>query len=143
MKADAATEKAVLLALHRLAGCYAERDMGGLLALCAPDSDHVMYGTGADEKRIGLVEIKAQAERDWSQTENASLAFDWTQVSAAGKVAWVAADATFKVRAGGQDMAFPARLTAVLENRDNTWLFVQSHFSFPGGSQEAGEAFPQ
>jgi ketosteroid isomerase-like protein len=101
-----------------------------------------MYGTGADEKRIGLAEIKAQAERDWSQTEAANITFDWTSVSAAGNVAWVAADATFKIRAGGQDMAFPARLTAVLEKRGEQWLFVQSHFSFPAGGQAEGEAFP-
>jgi ketosteroid isomerase-like protein len=142
MKADAKTEAAVLGVLNKLAERYAKRDMEGLLAICAPDPDHVMYGTGADEKRIGLAEIKAQAERDWSQTEAANITFDWTSVSAAGNVAWVAADATFKIRAGGQDMAFPARLTAVLEKRGEQWLFVQSHFSFPAGGQAEGEAFP-
>ncbi len=142
MKADAKTEKEVLAVLNKLAEGYARRDLNGVLALCAPDPDHVMYGTGVDEKRIGLAEIKAQAERDWSQTEAAALEFSWTSVSAAGNVAWLAADATFKATAAGQELAFPARLTAVLERRGDKWLFVQSHFSFPASGQAEGEAFP-
>jgi ketosteroid isomerase-like protein len=48
---------------------------------------------------------------------------------------------TFKVKAGGQEMALPGRMTAVLEKRGDKWLFVQSHFSLPAAGQE-GESFP-
>jgi hypothetical protein len=41
----------------------------GFLALLVPDPDVFLYGTGADEKRQGLAEIQAQAERDWSQSD--------------------------------------------------------------------------
>lgn len=141
MKANAQTEADVKAALARLAECYAKRDLEGLLALMAPDADHVMYGTQADEKRVGLEEIKRQAQRDWSQTDAASMEFGWISVSASNGVAWVAADMTFKVEAGGQAMAVPGRLTAVLEQRDGRWLFVQSHVSMPAPGAE-GESFP-
>ncbi len=142
MKADARTEAAVIALLNKMAECYAKRDMEGLLALCSPDPDSVMIGTGADEKRMGLNEIKAQAERDWSQAESTGLTYGWTSVSAAGDVAWAAADATFHVKAGGQEMSMPGRLTAVFEKRGDKWLMAQSHFSFPAAGQADGESFP-
>ncbi len=142
MKADAKTEKAVMAVLNKMAEGYARRDLEGVLSLFAPDPDVVMYGTGADEKRVGLAEIKAQVERDWSQSEASALMYGWTSVSAAGGVAWVAADATFRVQVGGQELSFPGRMTAVLEQRGDRWLFVQGHFSFPAAGQTEGESFP-
>lgn len=66
---------------------YTRRDIEGLLTTLMPDADVFLYGTGPDEKRLGLAEIKAQAERDWSQTEAASFDLDWYIVSTAGTVA--------------------------------------------------------
>lgn len=117
MKADAMTGSAVKAALDKVAEGYTKRDLALLRAAFAPDPDVVMYGTGADEKRIGLAEIQAQAERDWSQTEAATVTYGWISVSAAGSVAWAAADATFNLKAGGQEMTLPARITFVLEKR--------------------------
>jgi len=142
MKADATTEAAVKAVLDKFSESYAKRDLQTLLALFAPDPDLVLYGTGADEKRIGLAELKVQVERDWSQSDAASMLFGWTSVSAAGSVAWVATDGAFEVQAGGQEMTLPARLTCVLERRGNQWLIVQAHFSVPFGQQSEGESFP-
>ena len=141
MQADARIQTAVMAVLNTMAECYARRDLEGLLATCAPDPDHVMYGTQADEKRMGLSGIKAQAERDWSQSNAASIEYGWTSISAAGNVAWTAADVAFKLEAGGQKMTLPGRLTAVLERRGDKWLIVQSHFSLPAASPE-GQSFP-
>ena len=142
MKADAMTEAAVKVVLDKLAEGYAKRDVALLRAVLAPDPDVVMYGTGADEKRVGLAEIQAHAERDWSQSEAVSLTYGWTSVSAAGSVAWVAADAAFNVKAGGQAMTLPARITFVLEKRGEQWLIVHAHASFPAAGQAEGESFP-
>ena len=103
--------------LDKVMESYAKRDVALLLSAFAPDSDVVMYGTGADEKRIGQARIQAQAERDWSQTESASITYEWTSISAAGSVAWAATDASFNLKADGQEMTLPARITFVLENR--------------------------
>jgi ketosteroid isomerase-like protein len=62
-------------------------------------------------------------------------------VSAAGNVAWAAADAVFKATVAGQELSLPARVTAVLEKRGDQWLVVQSHFSLPAPGEE-GESFP-
>lgn len=142
MKADAMTETAVKTVLDKVTEGYAKRDLALLLSAFAPDPDVVMYGTDADEKRIGKAGVQAQAERDWSQTESAAVIYEWISVSAAGSVAWVATDASFNLKADGQEMTLPARITYVLEKRADDWLIVQAHFSFPAAGQSEGEAFP-
>jgi ketosteroid isomerase-like protein len=142
MKADTMTEAAVKAVLDKVAEGYAKRDMALLRAVLSPDPDLVMYGTGTDEKRIGLAEIQVQVERDWSQADATEVKYGWTSISAAGPVAWVASDAAFMLKAGGQKMNLPVRITFVLEKRGEKWLIVQAHFSFPAAGQGEGESFP-
>lgn len=142
MKADTQTEAAVLDVLDKFAENYSNRNLEGVLALFAQDPDLVLYGTGADEKRIGPSELREQVERDWSQSDAVSFTREWTIVSSAGSVAWVAADISFSAKIGGQELSFHGRLTSVLENRGGSWLIVQSHFSSPVAAQEEGESFP-
>jgi ketosteroid isomerase-like protein len=55
-------------------------------------------------------------------------------------VAWVAADGQGQV--GSQEISFPLRMTAVLEQRDGKWLIAQSHISVPSVVQEEGDSVP-
>lgn len=142
MKADAKTEIAVMAVVDKFNETYARRDIDGLLALFAPDSDLVLFGTGADEKRVGLAELKFQAERDWAQTDSISFELGWHSVSAAGSVAWLAAEGMGQAKFDGQEMSFPFRFTAVLEQRGNKWLFTQGHLSTPAPGQAEGESIP-
>lgn len=138
------TKADVIAALNSAHDAYARRDVNALLAHFAPAPDVVMIGTGADERRVGLNEIKAQAERDWAQTEASSIQLGWHSVTASkdGSTAWVAADGKFNVRAEGQEMTVPARVTAVLENHGGKWLVAQAHYSTPMAGQAEGESFP-
>jgi ketosteroid isomerase-like protein len=142
MKADAKTETAVKAVLEKLTEAYNNRDMALFLSIWAQDPDVVMYGSGADEKRIGLAELQVQAERDWSQAETATFTFGWTSISAAGSVAWAAIDAAINLKSGGQEMTFPMRGTFVLEKRAEDWLIMQAHLSVPAAGQAEGESFP-
>jgi uncharacterized protein (TIGR02246 family) len=137
MKADAMTEAAVKAVLDKLAEVYVTRDLAILRAVFAPDPDVVMYSPGT-EVRVGLSEIQAKAESDWSKSDAASLTYGWTSVSAAGSVAWVATDADFMVKAGGQAKTTPARITFVLEKREEQWLIMQAHYSFSAAVQAKG-----
>jgi predicted ester cyclase len=51
-------------------------------------------------------------------------------------------DVTVHVRVEGQEMHLPARITAVLEQRGETWLILQLHGSLPAAEQEEGQAWP-
>jgi len=141
MKADAQTDAQVRAALATMIDAYARRDLHGVLASFAPDADVMIFGTGVDEKRIGPAQIRAQVERDWAQSERASMSFDWISVSAADAVAWAAGDGRFDFRAGGADGTMPARVSFVLERRDGRWLIVHAHFSTPAADEAEGESF--
>lgn len=137
MQADAVTQAAVKAVLDQLAEVYVTRDAAALGAVFAPDADVVMYSPG-DSKSIGLPAIQAKAALDWTRSEAASLAFTWVAVSAAGAVAWVAADADFTVKAGGQERTLPVRITFVLEQRGARWLIVHAHYSMAAGAPAKG-----
>jgi len=142
MKAPPNIEKSVKAVLNKFAEAYARRDLPSLRSTFASDPDLILYGTGADEKRVGLSQIQMQAERDWSQTESIAVTYGWMSVSSAATVAWVATDATFNLKAGGKDLVLPARITFVLENRADQWLIVHAHCSFPAAEQAEGQSFP-
>jgi len=142
MKADAKTEAEVQAVLTKLTDSYKKKDLAAFMACFAPDPDIVFYGTGADEKRIGPDGVRAQAQRDWDQTDSISMAFDEVSISAAGSVAWAAIDGGFEIGAGGQEFTMPGRVTMVLEKRNGSWLIVQGHFSAPAAGQAGGESIP-
>lgn len=131
MKADVKTEAEVMTTLNRFIKAYQDKDLAGILKLFAPDPDVVFYGNGEDEKSIGIVGIREQAEHDWSQSSAVSLEIKWSSVSSAGAVAWLAADIEIHAGVGGIEMRLPARLTAILEKRAGEWLFMQWHASVP------------
>ena len=142
MKAEPKTEAAVMSVMKQLFEAFNKRDLDSFLALFAPDPDVVFIGTGGDEKCIGLAEIKAELERALRQSQQSSIQLGWYSVSAAGTVAWVAADTVIRVKVSVQEISFPVRFTTVLEQRGNKWLVVQSHDSMPAAGQKEGEAWP-
>ena len=142
MKADQQTEAAAMAVWNKFNDAYVRRDLNELLSVFAPDADVVLFGTGRDERRMGSSEIQAQAKRDWAQSEGGNFRWKWHSVSAAGPVAWLAAEGTFQTKVGGHDTNLPIRLTGVLEKRGDKWLFVQSHASVPAGGQGEGQSFP-
>lgn len=131
MKADVTTEVEVMATLGRFIQAYHDKDLEGILKLFAPDPDVVFYGNGEDEKSTGVGGIREQAEHDWSQSATVLLKIQWSSVSAAGSVAWLAADIEIHAGGGGMEMSLPARLTAVLEKRAGEWFFMQWHSSLP------------
>jgi ketosteroid isomerase-like protein len=131
MKADAMTEAAMRAVMDKVAEGYSKRDLSMMQATFALDPDVVMYGTGVNENRIGVTGMQAKAEHDWSLFDKVAITYGWTSISAAGRVAWAASDAAFKVQADGQEMTLPVRITFVFEKRGDDWRIVQAHFSSP------------
>ena len=142
MKVDVKTEAAVMSVINQLFESFNKRDIGHFLSFFAPDPDLVFIGTGEDEKCIGLTELRAEIERAFKQSEQSSIHLGWYSVSAAGSVAWVAADATIKAQVGKKALSFPVRFTIVLERRGDRWVVVQSHDSMPAAGQKEGESWP-
>ena len=143
VKADIATERDVLGVLRAYFAAITARDEPAVLALFADDADLVLFGSGADERRVGKTELLLQTRRDWSQSHAMSFTIDWSSVSSASNVAWVATELTVSIAAPGQTLTLPARFSVVLEQRVGRWMIVQGHFSFPAGGQPEGASFPK
>jgi ketosteroid isomerase-like protein len=141
MRASPSTQAAVEATLQQWKDAYSRRDVDGALAVIAPDDDVVGIGTGPDECRVGPEEFKAQLERDFAQAEALSVDYEPLVVSEAGPVAWVAGRARVQARVEGQELTLVGRLTAVLEQRQDRWLLVQTHFSLPAAEQAEGRSF--
>ncbi len=141
--ASGTTKTAVMDALMKLASMYEQRNLEGALACFDADPGLVVYGTGMDEKRVGKSAIAEQFKRDWAQTESASLAYGWTSISATENIAWSASDVTFSLKAGGQQMSLPGRMTAVFRKSGDKWLISQAHFSTPAAGQAEGQSWPE
>ncbi|MEE9379230.1 MAG: nuclear transport factor 2 family protein [Candidatus Lokiarchaeia archaeon] len=136
-------EEEITEVIKKFAEAYEKKDLDTALSFFAPDPNVVVYGSGVDEKRIGLDEIRAQFERDFAQTEAASLEYDWKSISGSEPFAWLAADVTFKATTQGQEMTFKGRYTSLFEKREDKWLILQMHFSMPSSAQPEGESFPK
>lgn len=141
MKASPSTQAAVQATLQQWKDAYSQRDLDGALAVIAPDADVVGIGTGPDEWRVGPEEFKAQLERDFAQSEALSVDYEPLVVSEAGPVAWVAGRATVQARVEGRELTLTGRFTAVLEQRQDRWLLMQTHFSLPAADQAEGRSF--
>jgi uncharacterized protein (TIGR02246 family) len=131
MKADEKTEAEVMAVVNQVQEAFNRRDLASIPVLFAPDPDTIFYGTGADEKGMGLDGVRADWERAFAQSDTSSMELLWSSVSAAGPVAWGAFDGVARATVKGQEISFPIRLTTVLEKRDGRWLVVQSHASTP------------
>ncbi len=99
--------------VRRMADRYAAKDPDGVLVLFA-DDEPMVVGTGADEVRFGLAEIRTQVERDLVHADSISMAFEDLSVKVVGDAASALADAAFAGSVGGEDFRLPVRLTVGL-----------------------------
>jgi len=141
MKANEETEESVMKTLREFYECYSKQDWENLEQLLSRDDDVAIIGTGIDEKRIGLDQIKEQAKRDWSQSDSVRVEFGERMVSTSDLIAWVIADRISYEVIKGKTRKTPSRITAVLEYRQNKWVIMQLHHSRTDPKQFVGESF--
>ena len=142
MRPDPRTEAEVTQVLARIVEAAGRRDAELALEFFADDPDVFLYGSGVDEARKGPAEIRAQIERDLSQSDAWSWTLGQQSISSAGDVAWTAGDVVIRVVVGDRTLDVPHRLTTVLERRDGKWLILQMHLSVANGAQAIGQSFP-
>ncbi len=135
------SNEAIAAVLEQFRQRYSAKDVEGVLALFDGD-ESIVVGTGPDEVRFGLAEIRAQVERDISQADEIGIAFGDLHVSEAGDAAFAYAAGAFKGVVHGESFELPVRLTIGLVRSGGGWLVRQFHTSVAFGAQEQGESFP-
>jgi ketosteroid isomerase-like protein len=142
MKADAHTEAEIKALVDDIWKEYARKNLEGCMRYWTSDPDLVAIGTGADELRLGPDELKHSLERDFQQAEDIEITMAWLRLSAAGNVAWSAANVQMSATVDNQRTTLPCRLTNVFEKRDGTWRIMLLHLSLPATEQESGQSWP-
>ena len=100
MRPDPLTEGEVAEVLRQMVDAAGRRDAEAAIALFADDPDVFLYGTGVDEARKGPAAIRAQIERDVSQSDAWSWMLRQQSISSAAGVAWTAGDVVIRVVIG-------------------------------------------
>jgi len=136
-------ESDVMDMLKKYAKAYADKDIDAMMNLFLDDPDIVAIGTGTDEWVHGPDELKKGFERDFSQADNIQVKFENVTVQSAGNVAWLSAVMNMYAVISGKEAVLSGRLSMVLENKKNKWLFRHLHFSLPADGQEGGSSFPE
>jgi len=96
----------IQLLLEKYARDYHNHDLDGIMFDWARDDTVMLYGTGADEKRIGWQAIREQVPRNFAEAEELLFEWVWTDIQVKGQVGWLAADARVKVTVNGKQSDF-------------------------------------
>jgi len=127
--------------LEQWSKAYRAKDVETLLGFVIGE-DVQLVGTGADEVRFGLDELRAQAERDFTQADEASMTFSNLRVATAGDAAFAYCDVRVAGSAGGHSFDMPGlRSTFGLVRAGDGWRIVQAHLSMADGAQAEGSSF--
>ena len=136
-------ELEVMGMLKKYAKAYADKDIDTMMDLFIDDPNVVAIGTGTDEWLHGRKELKEGFKRDFAQADNIQVKFEKVTVQYAGNVAWLSALMTMYAVISGKEVLLSGRLSMVLQNKKDKWLFTHLHFSLPANQQEVGHSFPE
>ena len=132
MKADEATRKAVNEVLARMAEAMADKDINAFIKLFSKDPNILTITPEEEGMYMGPTLLKEGMEKTFNEAESLSLKYGWTSIRASGPVAWVSSHVYYNIKKKGkQEVSLSARMTGVLEKDNDSWLWVQFHFSVP------------
>lgn len=127
MKRPSEAEAAVVSVLRRFSDAYKARDADAAISLFMPGDETVMIASEEGEIAVGFSQVE-RFTREFVKCDALDFELKWGSVRVSGNVAWVA---TVLSATDSRQEETIGRFTAVLEQRDGQWLFVQMHFSFP------------
>lgn len=133
--------QAALAATDAWLEAYRERDMERASRAFAADTGVVVFGTGPDERCIGLANIREHLQRDWAQAEASSIERGHTTTRVSGGTVIVAFDCRFGYCVDEHHQTTSGRATIVFELQDTQLTIAHAHFSVPAAAQPAGRSF--
>jgi class 3 adenylate cyclase/ketosteroid isomerase-like protein len=131
----------VRLVIYQFAERYGALDADGILELMVGDALEVV-GTGADEVRFGLEEVRLQLIRDMSEVDRLSVSIQDLRVNVMGESAFVYSVLVFNASADAKPLTISIRATFGLVQTTDGWRIAQAHMSVPHAEQAPGRSFP-
>ncbi len=122
---------------------YETRDLDLFKKILSPSESHISWGTGKDERYIGLSGYLKSLQRDFEQSEGARLKLLSAYPVVHDSWAWVAAEFEPTVIIKGEAHRLDIlRGTLVLAKDNDRWVIEHSHGSWPFAEQAEGQSFP-
>jgi hypothetical protein len=126
-------ERGVRLALIRLNGLLARRDMG-VVDEFVDANDTLLIGSEAGEKARGRVALETHFRELFARPETISYAWREVQVSVRGTTAWLYAAGEVVTRGDAGERREPYSLAGVLELHGGEWLWRLFHGAQPAAA---------
>ena len=114
-----------------------------MMDLFLDDPDIVAIGTGTDEWAHGCLELKDGFQRDFDQADNIQVKFEDITIQSSGNVAWLSALMVMYATVSGKEALLSGRISMVILEKEDKWLFAQMHFSLPADRNEGEYSFPE
>lgn len=122
MLANAETRWAVFRAVDELLACIANGRHAETLACFTDDADVALFGAERGEVVRGQEALRSFFADLYAQEYRLLFTLEDRQVSAAGPVAWLTGEGTYRLSTG-EGGGVPFRLIGVLERRREVWLW--------------------
>ena len=121
MDANAEAKWAVLSAVDALLDHIANGRHRESIEAFTDDPDAMLIGSETGEIALGPLGLRSFFAELYARPYRVIFTLPERRVSAAGNVAWVTGEGTYRLSTGGEPM--PYRLTGVLERRRDRWLW--------------------
>ncbi len=121
MRAKAEAKWGVLKAVDALLDAIANGQHRDSVAAFTGDEDAMLIGSEPGEIAIGPEALRTFFAELYAKPYRVIFTLPERRVSAMGNVAWLTGEGTYRMSTGGEEK--PYRLTAVLERRQDRWLW--------------------
>ena len=121
---------------------YKNRDLAKFRSLLSTSETHVSWGTGGDERYVGISNYIERVQRDFAQSEAADLVLLNSYKVIHDKFSWAAVEIEPIITIAGEAHKLPVlRGTFVFAHENGKWVIEHCHGSWPYPEQKEGDSF--
>jgi len=137
VKAEPNTAAEILNTLNQVLEAYSQGKLDEMMHLFAPDPDVTLIGIGAENRCVGLENIRSHLKETFDHTAPiVSAELEDPIISEHGGVAWISTGVKVQFEVAGESVNIYYRNTTTLIKQNEKWLIAQMHNSSPLGGPE-------
>jgi uncharacterized protein (TIGR02246 family) len=130
-QAQGKPESEVRALVQGLVQAYLKKDMAALMAVTAEDAELVVQGLTGTLRHQGREKIRAAYAPDLKALRSPTLSMTNLDVKIRDGMAQAVAEVMAGGRVGQEQVAIPARFSALLETRNGKWMVYYAQVRYP------------
>lgn len=124
--------RGMLTTIEKFIRNYNDRELESTLECFSESPPAFAFGSGVEERRIGLSQIREQLIQDWEQSRSSMLKVNEIVHGLSDHFGWAAVELDVALVLDCGVKNFPARASFVLyRDGSSSWKIVHMHFSIP------------